>query len=338
VGWREGKNPSATFDTRFYQATYQESEYRRYDPNPLMHHATRTRVLGAPTHPNQIKTPVPLLQPKYKLAVCAIFQNEARFLKEWIEYYLMLGVEHFYLCNHKSQDNCQEVLQPYVDRGLVTLVQSTRDTQNTECGHVANQLGYYNTILEEVRDQVEWLALFDLDEFLVPMQDADMVQLLERYPNFAAVSFNWILYGTGGVQRVPSDALMIDVLHKRAKTAEITTKSIVRPRYVKEMRCPHVPQLLPGFMKCNEDGKPFWDKDCTLPGEPTIARLHHYFLKDGDFLAEKRKRAWYSSKNARHLTRKDQESSVLDDKTIHRFVPELRRRMALTSLGAVPAA
>ena len=36
---------------------------------------------------------------KYKLSICAIFKNEANYLKEWIEYHRMVGVEHFYLYN-----------------------------------------------------------------------------------------------------------------------------------------------------------------------------------------------------------------------------------------------
>ena len=33
----------------------------------------------------------------YDLAVVAIFKDEARYLKEWLDYHLLAGVEHFYL-------------------------------------------------------------------------------------------------------------------------------------------------------------------------------------------------------------------------------------------------
>ena len=39
-------------------------------------------------------------QKKYTVAVCAIFKNESVFLKEWLEYHLLIGVEHFYLYNN----------------------------------------------------------------------------------------------------------------------------------------------------------------------------------------------------------------------------------------------
>ena len=46
-------------------------------------------------------------QKKYTVAVCAIFKNEGIFLKEWLEYHLLIGVEHFYLYNKSErQDSC----------------------------------------------------------------------------------------------------------------------------------------------------------------------------------------------------------------------------------------
>ena len=57
----------------------------------------------------------------YDLAVTAIFKNEGRYLKEWLDYHLFAGVEHFYLYNNDSSDNYAEVLAPYIEKNLVTL-------------------------------------------------------------------------------------------------------------------------------------------------------------------------------------------------------------------------
>ena len=42
---------------------------------------------------------------KYEISICAIFKNEAPFLKEWLEFHLMLGIDHFYLYNNNSEDD-----------------------------------------------------------------------------------------------------------------------------------------------------------------------------------------------------------------------------------------
>ena len=58
---------------------------------------------------------------QYDFGVCAIFQNEARFMKEWIEFYKIIGAQHFYLYNNKSTDNYLDILKPYVEQGEVEL-------------------------------------------------------------------------------------------------------------------------------------------------------------------------------------------------------------------------
>ena len=44
----------------------------------------------------------------YELGIVAIFRNEAKNLREWIEYHRLAGVEHFWLYNHGSTDNWNE--------------------------------------------------------------------------------------------------------------------------------------------------------------------------------------------------------------------------------------
>lgn len=55
---------------------------------------------------------------KYYMSVCAVFKNEAPFMKEWILYYQVIGADHIYLYNNNSDDNYQEVLQPLLIVGM----------------------------------------------------------------------------------------------------------------------------------------------------------------------------------------------------------------------------
>lgn len=56
---------------------------------------------------------------KYKIVLCAIFKNEGRFLKEWIEYHRLIGVDHFFMYNNNSTDNYIEILSKYINEGIV---------------------------------------------------------------------------------------------------------------------------------------------------------------------------------------------------------------------------
>ena len=56
----------------------------------------------------------------YDLAIFAVMKNEAPYVKEWLDYHLAAGVEHFYIFDNESSDNLKEILQPYIDAGIVT--------------------------------------------------------------------------------------------------------------------------------------------------------------------------------------------------------------------------
>src|SRR5438132_10410475 len=60
---------------------------------------------------------------KYNISICAIFKNEAPYLKEWIEFHRLVGIDHFYLYNLGSTDRYRDVLKDYVKQGIVSLIQ-----------------------------------------------------------------------------------------------------------------------------------------------------------------------------------------------------------------------
>src|SRR5262245_60313739 len=48
-----------------------------------------------------------------EIAIAAIFCNEADYLKEWIEFHLMVGFDKLFLYNNNSSDNFLPILRPY---------------------------------------------------------------------------------------------------------------------------------------------------------------------------------------------------------------------------------
>ena len=58
---------------------------------------------------------------KYYLTVLATFKNEGKILEEWLEHHITHGIEHFYLVNDHSTDNCMSLLAPYLENGIVTM-------------------------------------------------------------------------------------------------------------------------------------------------------------------------------------------------------------------------
>ena len=94
---------------------------------------------------------------KYNVSICAIFKNEAPYLKEWIEFNNIVGVDHFYMYNNNSEDDYEAVLKPYIKSGLVTLIDWPQNQKQMEC---------YQTCIKDFSGETKWLGFIDIDEFI----------------------------------------------------------------------------------------------------------------------------------------------------------------------------
>src|SRR3989338_10230517 len=110
---------------------------------------------------------------QYSLAICSMFKNEAPWLKEWITYHHnVLKVDHFYLYNNDSTDDFATVLQPFIDQGLVELInwpsndlhQSFTKFLPPDDAHWApSQLAAYDDCLKNrALGKARWVAVIDI--------------------------------------------------------------------------------------------------------------------------------------------------------------------------------
>lgn len=168
---------------------------------------------------------------EYELAILAIFKNEADYLKEWIDYHHRVGVEHFILYNHNSEDNYLEILQPYIDANLVEL----RDWKQVE--FPAAQLTAYRDGIKRSKQVTKWLAVIDIDEFIVPVKDDDIRVILQNFEKYAGVVINWQLFGTSDIESLPAGEWITRHLIYKFPTyfddptwnSNYFVKSIIRP-------------------------------------------------------------------------------------------------------------
>lgn len=170
----------------------------------------------------------------YELSICAIFQNEAAFLKEWIEYHLLVGVEHFYLFNDRSSDDYQAVLEPYIREGIVELFDCCAKPGER---HFHNQKRAYSRGLKAAKNTSTWLALLDLDEFICPKKVDSLPLLLQNYLKYYGVAIRWQKFGTSNLYHLPENQLLIECLTLRSDDDyedNFITKSIVQPALLPE--------------------------------------------------------------------------------------------------------
>lgn len=127
---------------------------------------------------------------KYDVSICAIFKNEAIYLKEWIEFNRIVGIDHFYMYNNNSEDDFIRVLQPYINEGIVTLI---------DWPHNQMQMESYKDCIRRFSAETKWIGFIDIDEFIVPKSTDTIYEFLRPFEkNRGAVKIYWKLFGTSG--------------------------------------------------------------------------------------------------------------------------------------------
>ncbi|AWK07245.1 hypothetical protein HYN56_24655 [Flavobacterium crocinum] len=148
------------------------------------------------------KKRVRLSEPKYTFSVCAIFKNEDLSLKEWIEYHLNIGVEHFYLYNNNSTDSFELILEPYVKNDIVTLISWPLAQEQ--------QMPAYSDCFDRFKNETKWLAYIDLDEFICPFYETDIKKWIGKFSNYPSVYIYWKMFGTSGIIEHNKEKLIIE--------------------------------------------------------------------------------------------------------------------------------
>jgi hypothetical protein len=158
------------------------------------------------------------------LSIWALYQDEAPYMREWIEFHRLMGVERFFLYDHDSVDDHRRRLAPYIDEGVVTLYDWPIDPGQVQAA---------NHCLEHHRDESRWIAFLDLDEFLFSPSGRPLPELLRDYEQWPGVVVNWATFGTSG-HVLPPHGLVIENYLYRTDNPGINgnKKSIVDPSRV----------------------------------------------------------------------------------------------------------
>lgn len=266
---------------------------------------------------------------RYELSVIAIFQNEARFLKEWLDFYRVLGVEHFYLFNNLSDDRYQEVLAPYIKAGLVELYDWPYASQpgNKEAWTEIHAAAYRHG-LDLANGESKWVALLDTDEFMFPKHKDNLIHFLKDYEECSGLLVNWQLFGTSHVERIADHRLMIESLVMQSPAdckMNRNCKSIVRPEKVKYCRCSNCVIHYPWTYSVDSNKRVFfWNFHQFRPVNIEHIQINHYWSRDEEF--------FYTNKLARYenwgnqkqicVERNEEANQVMNTEILH-WVPAI---------------
>lgn len=218
--------------------------------------------------------------PQHYLTVETLVKNEASYFEEWLDYYIALGVEKFYIYDNGSTDNTKEVLQPYIDKGVVEYIYFP----GTKV-----QIAAYDDCLKRHRYDTRWLAFIDVDEFIVLSDNQTLPQFLKNYEGRPAVEINWLCYGSSG-QKTRQPGGVMERFKRHSQPTHILNrhvKSIINPREIFCMIGAHEAARIRGKAvdgNGNEIKIPWRDRTPVHDK----SRINHYAVKSWEEFVEKK--------------------------------------------------
>jgi hypothetical protein len=226
----------------------------------------------------------------YELGIVTMFRNEANYIKEWIEYHRMLGVDHFLLYNDRSVDHWAEVLDPYINSNLVEVIDwSALPGTSIFPNH---QTAAYQDGLRRSKGNTKWLAFIDIDEFILPKKNATILECLNQFfPSASGVYIGWRNFGTNGVYINPGEPILMRLTASSRPLHPINAsgKSIVKVDEVviDQVWSPHQLVLREGAQYYNGSGRPLYFKGVDLQVDPQhtsdYIQINHYAMRDENF-------------------------------------------------------
>jgi hypothetical protein len=259
------------------------------------------------------------------LCVCAIYRNEASYLREWIEFHRLVGVERFYLYDNLSTDAHQEALAPYLEDGFVTL-------HEWKVVPPPDQRDTYDHCLSEHGHDSRWMAFIDIDEFLFSPTGRPLPEVLVDYERWPGVGVNWAMFGTSGHRTKPPGLVLENYLMRADAPSNRLIKSIVDPTRV--VRCGGAHHFIYRSLLAIDENQYPIDGPMTKSVSFSRLRVNHYVTKSGAETRGKVGRGsrfgWDSLEPWRSSQRERRFHQELD-RAITIYVPDLREALARTA-------
>ena len=142
-----------------------------------------------------------------KLGLLAIFRNESHILDEFISFYRLQGVDHFYLINNASEDNYLPIIKKH--SSYITLYHDDYVESTTYLDKGGPQIPAYNRVLRDVN--TEWLYVCDLDEFAYTRLHSEFYNI-KNFIEKTSESYDQVLiplriFNSGGLIEQPSSVI-----------------------------------------------------------------------------------------------------------------------------------
>jgi hypothetical protein len=257
------------------------------------------------------------------LSVCAIYRDEAPYLREWIEFHRLVGVERFFLYDNASEDTHLDALAPYLGDGVVVL---------HDWRVFPGQMPALVHCLDNYCEDSRWIAFIDIDEFLFSPTGHKVSEILVDYEEYPGVGVNRATFGTSGHRTTPPGLVIESYLDSLDTDLNRYINTIADPRQVARASGPHAFSYKYGST-VDELGYPVHGVARTKSVSMSRLRINHYQTKSEEEFRRKCRRP--RAKEGRfepwpnfEAMRREERAIGSRDEAILKYLPSLREALA----------
>ena len=212
------------------------------------------------------------------IALVAIAKNESKALLEWVAYYLDLGVDAIHIYDNDSTDLTASLIKS------LSLRYPVHYQHWPSKANASAQVTAYNHFLQTHGKNYDWVAFFDLDEFLTLQPQVVLKEVLSNFnESVGAVGVNWVTLGSSDV--VEDDYAFTTLAFswgpKLTHGNNRHIKTLLRPSAVDSMVIHHC-NLKPSYQYVYADGSRLVfseKKGITGIAKHLVMQLYHYQIK-----------------------------------------------------------
>lgn len=226
---------------------------------------------------------------RVRTAVCGIAKDEDRYVVEWAAYHLAIGFDRIVIYDNMSARPIASLFDRRALGQEITVIRWP------SVGGGNAQLTAYEDFLTRYRTAVDWAAILDLDEYIHLKADPSIASFLGRFPDPAAISINWRIFGSSG--HTAYDPRMTIERFRRASALSFDANRLVKTIYrlaaTKRIDI-HCGDYEDGTPVCSADGSLISEYPYLTQTESNFraAQINHYFVKSREEWGAKLRRGY----------------------------------------------
>ena len=267
---------------------------------------------------------------KIYLTLVAIVRDQEHYIKEWLAFHRIVGVERFVLMLHRCADRTEERIRELSFRDDI-FIHHVRETAQPSV-----QMGAYHWAVRNYGHDSRWLLFIDSDEFFFGTTEDHLPSILECYEKHGGLAAHWINFGHNNIPNreavFRNGRLSIEAFTTKnddpSHHANRSFKCAVQTEQLIALLSPHRALTINPIVR--ENFEPLVASDYATEACPinNIVRCNHYHTRSMEDWVERSKRGScntvYDSEKVYDVARFIERSGNVDDRTIVRFAERIK--------------